>query len=94
MDISEIRKEIDKTDKSLCELIKKRMECSAKIAQYKKVHDLPIYLPEREKEIIEKLTENESEDTQDYIKELYMKIFEISRSYQQKIIESDNNSQG
>lgn len=51
-DLSEIRKELDKLDSSILEILSKRMALIPSVAEYKKQNHLPRYQPEREKEII------------------------------------------
>lgn len=51
-DLTEIRKELDKLDSSIIELLSKRMALIPSVAEYKKQNNLPRYQPEREKEII------------------------------------------
>lgn len=52
MELSEIRKEIDKIDEQLIELLCRRMDCSAEVADYKAAHHLPILNEERERQIL------------------------------------------
>jgi chorismate mutase/prephenate dehydrogenase len=52
-DLTEIRKELDKLDNSILELLSKRMALIPSVAEYKKQNNLPRYQPQREKEIIE-----------------------------------------
>ena len=53
MDISELRAEIDKIDEELVKLFCARMEISAKVADYKRERNLPIFVPAREREILQ-----------------------------------------
>ena len=52
MDLSELRKEIDRLDHDLLCILAKRMKLIPEVAKYKKENNLPRYQPEREKEII------------------------------------------
>ena len=54
MDLSEIRKDIDKIDEELVRLFCDRMVLSAKVADYKKANNLPIFVPGRERAILQK----------------------------------------
>ena len=49
MDIQDLRSQIDQIDDELVALFAKRMAVSAQIADYKKAHQLPIYVPARER---------------------------------------------
>ena len=53
MDITELRGEIDKIDDELLKLFCARMEISAQVADYKRERNLPIFVPAREREILQ-----------------------------------------
>ena len=84
MDITEIREQIDSVDDELVQLFKKRMALSAQIADYKKEHNLPIYVPAREREILQEVAEKAGPEMSNYSRVLYSMLFELSRSYQSK----------
>ena len=52
MDLNELRNEINQIDDQLLELFLRRMDIASQVADYKKAHDLPIYQPQREREIV------------------------------------------
>ena len=66
------------------------MECSLKIAEYKKENNLPVFDEKREKELLERVSELAGEELNDYCRELYEKIMTLSRDYQQKYFDKDN----
>ena len=82
MEIQQLRTEIDAIDRELVALFTKRMEISAQVADYKKAHDLPIYVPAREREILRGVAERSGAEFGSYTRTLYSMIFELSRSYQ------------
>lgn len=84
MELSDIRKQIDEVDASLVSLFLKRMALSEDVARYKKEHNLPIYVPAREREKLQQLSNQAGSDMESYIRVLYSLIFEISRSHQSK----------
>ena len=84
MDITELRGEIDNIDSELVRLFNARMEISAKVADYKKENHLPIYMPAREREVLQSVAEKADTDMANYTRVLYSMIFELSRSYQRK----------
>ena len=86
MDINGLRQEIDSIDKQLTELFEKRMKTAAEIAAYKKENGLAVYDRERERKVFNKVTEMTSPEIQNYTKTLYQTIFDLSRSYQKKLI--------
>ena len=84
--ITVLREEINNIDRELVELFKKRMAVSCKIAEYKHDNSLPVYDPEREKLIIDRIADQVGEELADYASELYAALFKISRDYQVKIL--------
>src|SRR3977135_2503730 len=52
MDISDLRKKIDEHDRKLVELLNQRAAAAIEIGRLKRNTDLPIYEPEREREVI------------------------------------------
>lgn len=90
MDIKELRQEIDKTDDAIKELFIKRMKTACKIAAYKKENGVPVLNKSREREIISRVTAGLDEDLAGYTKILYTTLFDLSRSYQSKLLFSDS----
>lgn len=84
MDLNELRLEIDKIDDQLVQLFAQRMAVSARIADYKKLHDLPIFVPAREAEKLRDVAQKAGADMEVYTKVLYDLLFELSRGYQSK----------
>ena len=84
MDLSEIRQDIDKIDDQLVKLFWERMSLSAKVADYKKANNLPIYHPGRERAILQKVAEKAGPEMENYTRVMYSMLFELSRSYQSK----------
>ena len=81
------RKEINRIDSEMAKLFEERMACAETIAEYKKENRLPVFDPEREKELIRRnlqLIDNDS------LKEDYVKfisgVMNISKDYQRRII--------
>ena len=86
MDMKEIREKIDAIDDTLVKAFEERMTLCGDIAEYKKANGLPVFFPEREMQIIDRITKDLDSDMAEYTKALYEKLFEISRSYQEKRI--------
>lgn len=84
MDIGEIRENIDKIDQQLVDLFCQRMTLSAEVADYKKANGLPIYVPARERAILQNVAGQSGVEFGNYTRTLYSMIFELSRSYQSK----------
>ncbi len=84
MDLKELRAEIDSIDDQLVKLFGQRMEIAAQIADYKKEHQLPIFVPAREREKLQDVSQKAGADMANYTRVLYSMLFELSRSYQSK----------
>lgn len=85
MDLNELRVEIDKIDRSLIELVSKRMDIAGEIAEYKKKNGLPILDSKREREKLVEISDMAGDKMKEYMRVLYSLIFELSRSYQSSL---------
>ena len=88
MDLQDYRKEIDAIDDELVRLFSKRMDVAARIADYKKAENLPIFVPAREREKLTDVAQKAGPEMANYTRVLYSMLFELSRSYQSKRNES------
>ena len=84
MDLQDYRKEIDAIDDELVRLFGQRMDIAAKIADYKKENNLPIFVPAREREKLADVAAKAGPEMANYTRVLYSMLFELSRSYQSK----------
>ena len=84
MDLKELRAEIDQIDDELVKLFVKRMNIAAQVADYKKATNQPIYVPSREREILQEVGNKAGPEMENYTRVLYSMLFELSRSYQSK----------
>lgn len=84
MDLKDIREQIDSIDDELVQLFVKRMDLAAQVADYKKANNLPIYVPAREREILQNVAEKAGPEMANFTRVLYSMLFELSRSYQSK----------
>ena len=82
MELNEIRNSIDAIDNELVSLFCQRMALSAQVADYKKANNLPIFVPSRERAILQKVAEKAGPEMENYSRVLYSMLFELSRSYQ------------
>ena len=55
MDIDDIRKEIDRLDNELLKIFNERADLALKIGEIKKEKGLPVYDPDREKRIFDRM---------------------------------------
>ena len=82
MTLEEIRCDIDKKDNELKRLFVERMELSEKVVRFKAETGNAIYKPDREEEVIERLTEGVSEDIREEYRSFVKHILLLSRKYQ------------
>ncbi len=86
MDLNAYRKRIDEIDDELVRLFAERMETAAGIAAFKKENDLPVLDARREREKLQQIAEKSPEELEDYAVRLYSLLFELSRSYQHRLL--------
>ena len=86
MDITSYRSQIDSIDNELVCLFCRRMELSARIAEYKKANGLPIYVPAREQKILEDVAAKAGAELAPSITELFTLLFRLSKDYQAALI--------
>ncbi|MCS6817448.1 MAG: chorismate mutase [Blastocatellia bacterium] len=55
MEIEDWRRMIDEIDAQLVELLNRRSRCVIEIGRLKRAHNLPLYSPEREREVLERV---------------------------------------
>ena len=82
MELSELRGKIDQIDDQLVRLFVERMDVASQIADHKKEHNLPIFVPAREREKLQDVAQQAGTDMAGYTKVLYSMLFELSRSHQ------------
>ncbi|MCM1497566.1 MAG: chorismate mutase [Clostridium sp.] len=86
-DLSLIREEIDRVDRQMVELLEKRMELAAKVAEYKISTGKPVYDREREQEKLDKLSDMaDNEFNARSIRELFLQIMSVSRRFQYRMV--------
>ena len=87
-ELKSLRNEIDKIDNEILTLLNKRMEIVKRVGELKNSTNAPIYRPEREKEIIDRLTKLSKNQKgilgKDEIEAIFLEIFAISRSLERK----------
>ena len=82
MKLQEIRSQLDQIDDQMTALFAKRMNLVTEVAAYKKEKGLPILDTGRERQIINRVTQEAGKDLERYTKLLYQTIFNVSRAYQ------------
>lgn len=85
--LGKLREEIDQIDGELLPLFLRRMGCSQRVAQLKGEAGMPVFSPEREQAILDKVREKGGEDG-DAAAALYSSIMAISRAKQHNLLQS------
>lgn len=85
MELSDIRKEIDAVDDRILELFLRRMELAEAVAAYKRERNQPILNKDREKEILDKVTERAGSRAP-YARRLFAALMELSRARQAELM--------
>ncbi|MCK4440769.1 MAG: chorismate mutase [Sulfurovaceae bacterium] len=81
MTLEELRKEIDNIDDTLLDLYNKRMEFVHKVGELKNSTGAPIYRPEREQSILNRLKKrNSGKLTDKAIDALFLEMFAVARN--------------
>ena len=90
MDISDWRKKIDDLDRKLAALLNERANAAAEIGRLKRNTNLPIYEPEREREVIANVqrSSNGPLAARD-LAQIYERIMDVMRSIQKHEIVPD-----
>ena len=85
--LGKLREEIDQIDGELLPLFLRRMTCSQRVAQLKGEAGMPVFSPERERAILDKVRGRGGEDG-DAAAALYSSIMAISRAKQHNLMQS------
>ena len=89
--LEESRAQIDRIDRELTRLIKERMQTAGDIAAYKKEHGLPVLDASRERSKLRQIAGMTDEPYRDDILQLYGVILELSKSFQSRILGTDDS---
>jgi chorismate mutase-like protein len=85
MDVSDWRARIDEIDRRLLELLNERVSCVLELSPLKRRAAIPVYSPEREREVIRKLQErNEGPLDDDAVRRVFELIMEEMRAVQER----------
>ena len=84
--LQDLRSRIDNVDNEIIRLFQERMNISSSIAEYKKANNLPVQDIKRERDKLSDLINKSDEDFKSYTSVLYSLLFELSRSYQDRIL--------
>lgn len=81
MTLSDWRRKIDEIDRQLVELLNQRSRCALEIGKLKQTENLPLYQPEREREVLQNAERiNAGPLTDAAIRRLFERIIDEARS--------------
>lgn len=84
-DLDHIRKTIDECDRKLVEIFEQRMEAVLDVLEYKKHHKLPIFQPDREKDILIRVASYlKNQEFSKELEALYRQILKTSKELQSR----------
>jgi len=86
MSLEDLRKEIDEIDDALVQLLVRRMDVSARVAEDKRKTGKPVFDPTRERRKLADIASKMPEDLRETGYLLYSLIFELSRSRQHRLL--------
>ncbi|MGN0594519.1 MAG: bifunctional chorismate mutase/prephenate dehydratase [Hominimerdicola sp.] len=91
MDLSELRLGINEIDKELLELFEKRMNLCFQVAEYKIENNLPVFQSAREKEILDRVSSQTSEELAGGARVFFQTLMDISKCKQYQKFFADKN---
>ena len=95
MDIADWRKRIDEIDVQLAELLCERSRCVIEIGKIKRRQNLTVYDPDREEEILSRVTRNNRGPLEnDALKRLFERILDESRRVERLALEGRTHRGG
>lgn len=92
MKIDDWRRKIDEIDRKLVELLNERSRCAVEIGRLKRAENLPLYQPEREREILENVERANPGPLPDTaIRRLFERILDEARSVERQAMHEAAN---
>ena len=87
MRLDELRERLDIIDEQMMLLLSERAKVVSIVANFKRHHNMPIYVPEREASIIERLrASNPGPLPGDAVERIYRTIVEEMREFESKVL--------
>lgn len=80
--LADLRKKIDVVDKDILALVLKRLELVDQVAEVKRANKIPVFVPGREDEILDRLVTGVDSKYASYVRDLFTSILDISKRYQ------------
>jgi len=95
MSLGDWRRRIDEIDRKLVELLNERSRCALEIGKIKQAEHLPLYQPDREREVLENAEKANPGPLSDAaIRRLFERIIDEARSAEREAMGSDGAGGG
>jgi chorismate mutase-like protein len=93
MTLSDWRRRIDEIDQKLVELLNERSRCALEIGRLKQAQNLPLYQPDREREVLENAERANPGPLSDAaVRRLFERIIDEARSAEREAMHSSDAS--
>ena len=93
MTLSDWRRRIDEIDQKLVELLNERSRCALEIGKLKQAQSLPLYQPDREREVLENAERANPGPLSDAaVRRLFERIIDEARSAEREAMHSGDGS--
>jgi chorismate mutase len=93
MNLSDLRRRIDDIDRKLVELLNERSRCALEIGKIKQAENLPLYQPEREKEVLQNAEDANPGPLSDAaIRRLFERIIDEARAAERDAMHSGDGT--
>ena len=83
-DLNELRNNLDEIDNEILDLFEKRIATCREIGNIKREKGIDVYVPAREEEKLEKVTELAGFESRPYVKDLFRTMMDLSKVHQNK----------
>jgi chorismate mutase len=93
MDIADWRKKIDEIDRKLVQLVNERAHAAREIGRLKRDRSLAIQEPEREREILQKISQlNQGPLSDSELSKVYERLMDVMRGLQQSDLNGERSA--
>jgi chorismate mutase-like protein len=91
MSLSDLRRRIDELDRQLVKLLNERSACALEIGRIKQEQQLPLYQPDREREVLQNAeANNQGPLTNAAIRRLFERIIDEARAAERHAMHGDS----
>lgn len=95
MSVEDWRRKIDEIDRKLVELLNERSHCVLEIGRLKKVDGMPLYQPDRERQVLEAVEAvNRGPLSGAAIRRLFERILDEARSVERHVMADSDKADG